>query len=105
MATSGASAPLTHPRYMPSEMNGSVTCPFLSTAMSPPVPPSSPTPVSYTHLDVPTFIEQGYAIESGKYRGLATPQNIPAEARQYLETKFAELCANPDVYKRQDDGG
>ena len=43
--------------------------------------------------DVPTFIEQGYAIESGKYRGLATPQNIPAEARQYLETKFAELCA------------
>lgn len=44
--------------------------------------------------DVPTFIEQGYAIESGKYRGLATPQNIPAEARQYLETKFAELCAN-----------
>ena len=23
--------------------------------------------------DVPTFIEQGYAIESGKYRGLATP--------------------------------
>ena len=30
--------------------------------------------------DVPTFIEQGYAIESGKYRGLATPQNIPAEA-------------------------
>ena len=46
--------------------------------------------------DVPTFIEQGYAIESGKYRGLATPQNIPAEARQYLETKFAELCANPE---------
>ena len=46
--------------------------------------------------DVPTFIEQGYAIESGKYRGLATPQNIPAEARQYLEIKFAELCANPE---------
>ena len=50
--------------------------------------------------DVPTFIEQGYAIESGKYRGLATPQNIPAEARQYLETKFAELCANPDTRRR-----
>ncbi|WP_308774580.1 tripartite tricarboxylate transporter substrate binding protein [uncultured Bilophila sp.] len=49
--------------------------------------------------DVPTFIEQGYAIESGKYRGLATPQNIPAEARQYLETKFAELCANPEYQK------
>lgn len=46
--------------------------------------------------DVPTFIEQGYAIESGKYRGLATPQNIPAEARQYLESRFAELCANPE---------
>ena len=46
--------------------------------------------------DVPTFIEQGYAIESGKYRGLATPQGIPDEARRYLEAKFAELCANPE---------
>ena len=55
--------------------------------------------------DVPTFIEQGYAIESGKYRGLATPQNIPAEARQYLETKFAELCANPEYQKAVKSSG
>ena len=55
--------------------------------------------------DVPTFIEQGYAIESGKYRGLATPQNIPAEARQYLETKFAELCANPEYQKAGKSSG
>ena len=55
--------------------------------------------------DVPTFIEQGYAIESGKYRGLATPQNIPAEARRYLETKFAELCANPEYQKSVKSGG
>ncbi len=55
--------------------------------------------------DVPTFIEQGYAIESGKYRGLATPQNIPAEARQYLETKFAELCANPEDQKAVKSSG
>lgn len=55
--------------------------------------------------DVPTFIEQGYAIESGKYRGLATPQNIPAEARQYLETKFAELCANPEYQKAVKSNG
>ena len=51
------------------------------------------------------FIEQGYAIESGKYRGLATPQNIPAEARQYLETKFAELCANPEYQKAVKSSG
>lgn len=49
--------------------------------------------------DVPTLVEQGYDIESGKYRGLATPRNIPAEARQYLEAKFAELCANPEYQK------
>ena len=55
--------------------------------------------------DVPTFIEQGYAIESGKYRGLATTQNIPAEARQYLETKFAELCANPEYQKAVKSSG
>ena len=55
--------------------------------------------------DVPTFIEQGYAIESGKYRGLATPQNIPAEARQYFETKFAELCANPEYQKAVKSSG
>ena len=55
--------------------------------------------------DVPTFIEQGYAIESGKYRGLATPQNIPAEARQYLETKFAELCANLEYQKAVKSSG
>ena len=55
--------------------------------------------------DVPTCFEQGYAIESGKYRGLATPQNIPAEARQYLETKFAELCANPEYQKAVKSSG
>ena len=55
--------------------------------------------------DVPTFIEQGYAIESGKYRGLATPQNIPAEARQYLETKFAELCTTPEYQKAVKSSG
>ena len=55
--------------------------------------------------DVPTFIEQGYAIESGKYRGLATPQNIPAEARQYLESKFAEVCANPEYQKAVKSSG
>ncbi len=46
--------------------------------------------------DIPTLIELGYNIESGKYRGLATPQHIPAKARTYLEEKFALVCANPD---------
>ncbi len=55
--------------------------------------------------DVPTFIEQGYAIESGKYRGLATPQGIPAEAGKYLEAKFAELCANPEYQQAVKSSG
>lgn len=55
--------------------------------------------------DVPTFIEQGYAIESGKFRGLATPRGIPAEAQKYLEAKFAELCANPDYQQAVKGGG
>lgn len=55
--------------------------------------------------DVPTFIEQGYAIESGKFRGLATPKGIPAEAQKYLEAKFAELCANPDYQQAVKGGG
>lgn len=55
--------------------------------------------------DVPTFIEQGYPIESGKFRGLATPRGIPAEAQKYLEAKFAELCANPDYQQAVKGGG
>ncbi len=55
--------------------------------------------------DVPTFIEQGYPIESGKFRGLATPKGIPAEAQKYLEAKFAELCANPDYQQAVKGGG
>ena len=55
--------------------------------------------------DVPTFIEQGYPIESGKFRGLATPKGIPAEAQKYLEAKFAELCANPDYQQAVKSGG
>lgn len=55
--------------------------------------------------DVPTFIEQGYPIESGKYRGLATPVGIPAEAQKYLEAKFAELCANPEYQQAVRGGG
>ena len=46
--------------------------------------------------DVPTFTEQGYAIESAKYRGIATPPNFPAEVQKYLEAKMAEICANPE---------
>lgn len=55
--------------------------------------------------DVPTFIEQGYAIESGKFRGLATPLKFPAEAQKYLEEKFAKLCADPEYQKAVKDGG
>lgn len=55
--------------------------------------------------DVPTFKELGYNIESGKYRGLASPQGIPAQAREYLESKFAELCAIPEYQKAVKDSG
>lgn len=55
--------------------------------------------------DVPTLKELGYPIESGKYRGIASPLNIPKEARDYLESKFRELCANPDYQKAVKAGG
>lgn len=46
--------------------------------------------------DIPTFAELGYALESAKYRGIATPQKFPREAQEYLEAKLAEVCANPE---------
>lgn len=46
--------------------------------------------------DVPTFAELGYALESAKYRGIATPLKFPREAQAYLEAKLAEVCANPE---------
>lgn len=45
---------------------------------------------------VPTFAEQGYKLESAKYRGIATPPNFPKEAQEYLEARLAEVCADPE---------
>lgn len=55
--------------------------------------------------DVPTFVEQGYDIESGKYRGLAVPRKVPAKVRAYLESRFAKLCENPEYQEAVKGGG
>lgn len=49
--------------------------------------------------EVPTFIEQGVNIESAKYRGLASPLNIPKAAQNYLEQVLAAMTQNPEYQK------
>ncbi len=55
--------------------------------------------------DVPTLRELGYDIVSGKYRGIASPVGIPKEASDYLQAKFAEICANPEYQKAVKSSG
>lgn len=49
--------------------------------------------------EVPTFIEQGITLESAKYRGLASPLNIPKAAQAYLEQILATMTNNPEYQK------
>lgn len=46
--------------------------------------------------EVPTFIELGYDVTSGTWRGLAVPNNTPEEVRTVLEEAFAKAIADPD---------
>ena len=45
--------------------------------------------------DVPTFIEEGYEVTSGTWRGLAVPNETPVEVRAVLEEGFAKAIASP----------
>ena len=46
--------------------------------------------------DVPTFIEEGYDVTSGTWRGLAVPKETPEEVRSFLEDAFAQAIADPE---------
>ncbi len=48
---------------------------------------------------IPTFKEQGYALLSAKYRGLATPLKFPKEAQAFLEAQLSKMAANPEYQK------
>lgn len=55
--------------------------------------------------DVPTLTELGFPIESGKWRGLASPVGIPDYAQKYLEEHFAKLCDIPEYQQAVRDSG
>ena len=53
----------------------------------------------------PRLLNRATPLNPANIAGSPRPQNIPAEARQYLETKFAELCANPEYQKAVKSSG
>lgn len=55
--------------------------------------------------DVPTFIEIGINLESAKFRGLASPKGIPAEAQAYLESVLSKMAADPEYQQAVKDVG
>ncbi|MBV7484748.1 tripartite tricarboxylate transporter substrate binding protein [Bordetella sp. BOR01] len=50
--------------------------------------------------DVPTFIEQGYAVQQASLRGLAAPKGLPAEVRDKLVQAVAQTVQDP-AFKKQ----
>ncbi|MFM7009742.1 MAG: Bug family tripartite tricarboxylate transporter substrate binding protein [Betaproteobacteria bacterium] len=50
--------------------------------------------------DTPTFIEQGYNMESASLRGLAAPKGLPPEIRERLVKAVAQAAADPEYIKK-----
>ena len=50
--------------------------------------------------DTPTFIEQGYNMESASLRGLAAPKGLPPEIRDRLVKAVAQAAADPEYIKK-----
>lgn len=50
--------------------------------------------------DTPTFIEQGYDMESASLRGMAAPKGLPPEIRERLVKAVAQAAANPEYIKK-----
>lgn len=50
--------------------------------------------------NIPTFIEQGYNIESASLRGLAAPKGLPADVRAKLVKAVAQAAADPAYIKQ-----
>lgn len=55
--------------------------------------------------DVPTFIEQGYDIVEGAYRGVAAPPGTPDDVIKVLADAFDKVMKDPDVKKKMDQNG
>jgi tripartite-type tricarboxylate transporter receptor subunit TctC len=52
--------------------------------------------------DVPTFIEQGYDVVEGAYRGVAAPPGTPDEIVKILADAFEKVMKDPEVKKKMD---
>jgi tripartite-type tricarboxylate transporter receptor subunit TctC len=52
--------------------------------------------------DVPTFIELGYDLTSGTWRGLAVPNGTPEEVKESLERAFAQAISDTDFVRFMD---
>ncbi|WP_459617042.1 tripartite tricarboxylate transporter substrate binding protein [Bordetella sp. 2513F-2] len=50
--------------------------------------------------DVPTFAEQGYAVQQASLRGLAAPKGLPAEVRDKLVEAVARTVEDPEFRKK-----
>jgi tripartite-type tricarboxylate transporter receptor subunit TctC len=50
--------------------------------------------------DTPTFIEQGYDMESASLRGMAAPKGLPPEIRERLVKAVAQAAADPEYIKK-----
>lgn len=50
--------------------------------------------------DIPTFIEQGYNMESASLRGLAAPKGLPSDIREKLVKAVAQAAADPAYIKQ-----
>lgn len=49
---------------------------------------------------VPTFVERGYDLTQGTYRGLAVPKGTPPALLEALHNTFARIIKTPDMQKQ-----
>jgi tripartite-type tricarboxylate transporter receptor subunit TctC len=50
--------------------------------------------------DTPTFVEQGFQMESASLRGLAAPKGLPADIREKLVKAVAQAAVDPGYLKQ-----
>ena len=55
--------------------------------------------------DVPTFLELGFDLVSGAYRGVAVPKSTPEPVRVRLSQMLAEINADPQFRERMENDG
>jgi tripartite-type tricarboxylate transporter receptor subunit TctC len=53
--------------------------------------------------NIPTFIEQGYNMESASLRGLAAPKGLPDNVRAKLVKAVAQAAADPAYIKQANE--